>query len=281
MERESQDKPSQVPARVFIVCLFLLPVIGVVCTVVGAVYPKPPRTPWLFSIPLCPTGTFPYTQYVGNWIPDTGVCSAYPPPEFAIPFPLSSIEQPEIEQTVLLIHNLWSYEIQLTLCSQPCSTSPFLFKLARDGVSSFHGLHMIAADGFLPSALVTDKKVNVYCPNPINLNRPEPASSCPKATGLFEKIEIGQVRYSDLNKSSEGSLVFRTLLATPRDINFRPQLYWASWAKPPRMNAVLITGIVFLSLGGFLWLLVGLFFLAVLMICGLANNDDRDRPQEA
>jgi hypothetical protein len=253
--------------------LISFPIIGLVCTIVGAIADgRMTGTPWLLSIPLCPTGTFPYSEYIGDWIPESGVCSSGPA-QFRILFPLSQVENRDTEQTVFLVHNLWNYQISVGLCSDSCENPPFLFNHSRtDGAKD---LESLLEDDLLPSDLIgPSDHVRVFCPNsslPSRGREPAPVCQDPSGAwydldGLFEKLEVGKVKYSGLS-SNQTSVVFRALTVTPRDFIEAPQMYWFSEGKAGSMNDVLITGIVFFTLTGILVIgsVVGLFIILAML----------------
>jgi hypothetical protein len=254
----------------WLVVVAVFPVIGIVCTVVGAVqYRKISRTPWLLSVPLCPVESLPTADYVGNWIPDTGVCPSSPPLQFAIQFPVWLVQNPDTEQAVFLIHNLWNYDMNLTLCPGPCENSPFRADLSRSWGSSSSELREITEDGFLPSGFFDGGgKVRVYQPDSGGGLRSQRWDGEPCALrGLFEKIEIGTVKYSAVCECFERALVFTNLRATAADLIHPPQLYWGSWAKQQSMNGVLISGIVLLSFAGLVWVLSIVVVVALIIAC--------------
>jgi hypothetical protein len=119
------------------VCMPVLPVIAVVFILVGALaLQKSSATPWLLSVPLCPAGSFPSTEFIGAALPESGVCPSAPA-NFAVHLPISLIPHLDLNQTMFLVHNLWNYDIDLALCSGSCENPSIRFAASRsDGVSS-------------------------------------------------------------------------------------------------------------------------------------------------
>jgi hypothetical protein len=239
------------------IALFIvaIPIIGIVCTAIGAVrYATMGRTPWLVSLPLCPTGSFPYQTYIGNW-PGLGVCQNFNP-NLRVPLPYDMIKEPAVEQKAFLIHNLWNYQISGSLRAQS-STGGFTFSLSRNRIlsSSFssNGVDIAKSDFIDGGFFGPDDRVKIYCPNvTVSIDGQHP--SCDRSRGDFafltsryEKVELGEVNYDDISGGGSLEFVFSALSAVPTDFLDPPQLYWLSFGRVG-MNAILITGIVFASI---------------------------------
>jgi hypothetical protein len=247
------------------VLIIVFPVIAVACLSIGAVFfEKVVGTPWLLSVPLCPIGSFPYKEFIGAGIPDSGLCSSSTA-EFTVQVPVWLIANRDVEHTMFLVHNLWNYDIDMAVCSGSCEDPSIEFAVSRIEGPSSSELRGAREDGFLPSDFFDQSNhARVYCPNStLETVGRERTATCQSANGDyfrlkggFEKIEIGRVKYSEL-QTDQTRLVFKSVRVTPRNFIELPQLFWFSRCKSG-MNSVLIAGIVMLVLSvalPFLWVL--------------------------
>jgi hypothetical protein len=176
----------------------------------------------------------------------------------SITLPGDLIQEPDVEQTAYLVHNLWNYEISVGFCSTGCPDAAFHFELNRTrdlSVATSSEAVEVTEDDLLPSFyLGFGNHVRVYCPNAAvtSPSRYAPAA-CQRSQGDWvefrrgwEKVELGKVTYDQFGSSA--TLVFPRLNAMPTNFLDPPRLYWFSWGKRTSMSALLITGIVFMCL---------------------------------
>jgi hypothetical protein len=211
----------------------------------------------LTSIPLCPTSGSAVTDYVGRPLAATCVV---PSSGFNVSIPLRKSQlTAEAGQTAYLLHNLWAYDFTVHVCDTNGECLAGEFSRQRNLLQVGDGQSPTMCNlADIPAGIVSFGRATVACPLDTLATR-DIAAGC--AAGGWpadldwplQQLELGSVDYS-LIATDPILIVFESLTAVPMTWIDVPQMYWVSWEKITTQTMVIV-GVVFTVLGGFITLL--------------------------
>jgi hypothetical protein len=251
---------------------FIFLTLGIVFLVIGKSLRTHSYSTVAVSVPLFPSTPERTGVFVGVSLSPNSSADFFPfdPPEnLTIEFSLSELVKLDVRQDVYLLHNLWGYDISLTVLDG-FNASVLTFDDLRnlDGLAEAD-VARPAEPWAVPEWARIDREMYVKCPTGHTLITAdeEAEPGCAVFGGVLipiaeylQALPAGALVWGELEPPVR--FVFSELTALPMDFVQVPQMFIASWSQP--WSGIFVAGIVCLVMVGVapvaLWFAVGVRF---------------------
>ena len=217
---------------------------GAAVWIVGSVRPAYYHSTVLFSVPLFPTTIDHFSWYIGVNTPQNLDSIVFPLESLGdtdIDILLLDINQPDKPQTVYLLHNLWGYDVNLSIVDSD-GVHLYEFESRRNiDYDSYVKTEDFDKREILPSELMHHGNAYVKCSTNHTLVTMEEdvEPGCHELGGslinINERLQtllVQDVVFATGNPPIH--FVFHQLKVLPMDFIHTPQMYIASWKKTSR-----------------------------------------------